>query len=519
MTTTSNLGTVHTDTAPAGVTNISQVACATDNGCYALGMTSTGDELLAGAVGQTSDTWVAISPPATTFTSLSSIACAPSSSTCVVGESASVGGGASTPGILRLDGDPGTLATNPAWTPTFNLEQTPPALQSVGTVTCPNATTCLATATGDSTSPSDPTILSSAIGDTGPDTWVNESTFPTGAGSVTGLSCKGSYCVAIGTTAGSTPTPEAWTGDLTDSPDDWAQVANGAGGIPNSVSALTSVACGSPSGSDTADCVVTATAAGQAVPGELLEGSLNGSWTWNATTAPTSSPVLYYTGVACQTSGGGSACAAAGATNSGPVVVTTSGPSDRSWNVRTPSSLTGATVTGIPLETSPATLHSWTTQVTQAQASGSNATILPNPPNALFPLASGYSIVAGDCAAEGNSSPQGSLQAPPGGTAATTVPLGLLPLQVVSPVGSDVGGATVVLTSTQCASPFDTYTLPTTDAAGLTRAAVPYGQYTYSVNGVPVAGSTITVGTSGIAYPSQTLANTTYLPGPVQVVS
>ena len=167
LTTTSNLGTIHSDTVPGGVTSISDVACPTSNGCYALGTTSSGVVLLAGAVGQTTplqDTWVAVSPPSTSFASLSSIACAPTTNTCLAGESASIGGGPTTPGVLRLDGDPATLATNPAWTPTFNLESTPPNLQSTGVLTCPTATECLATGTGDSTSPSDPTILSAAIG-------------------------------------------------------------------------------------------------------------------------------------------------------------------------------------------------------------------------------------------------------------------------------------------------------------------------------------------------------------------
>ncbi len=149
--------------------------------------------------------------------------------------------------------------------------------------------------------------------------------------------------------------------------------------------------------------------------------------------------------------------------------MTTSAPSSSSWNLQTPSSLPGRTVNGIPLETSPASLASWTTQVTQAQAMPTNATSLSS---VFYPLATGYSIVAGDCTTEANNYSAASLSASPGGTASPTVPLGLLPLEVVNPLnGTPVGGATITLTSTQC-SP-DSYTMPTTDAQGMSRNSTP----------------------------------------------
>ncbi len=286
FTTSSDFGSVNSDPVPGGVTDVTSIDCPSANGCYAIGATASGPVLLAGAVGQTSpnqDTWVAIAPPSTTFSSLSSVDCLPSTTTCMVGESSSTGGGATTPGILRLDGDPSTVATNSAWTPTFNLEGPPPNLSSVGTITCPTSTECLAIATGDSTSATDPTILDASVATTGPDDWSNESTFPTGTAAVTGLSCTSTNCVAIGTAVNGAPA--VWTGDLTASPDDWAQVASGYPGIPTSVSAVTSVSCGAPSGGDTADCVVTAATNTPSTPGELLEGSFNGSWAWNPTGA------------------------------------------------------------------------------------------------------------------------------------------------------------------------------------------------------------------------------------------
>ena len=518
LTTSTNFGAVNADQPPSGVTDITSVACPSTNGCYTLGKTSTGPVLLAGAVGQTggnSDYWTIVAPTSTTFSSLSSLAC-PTTTTCVVGESASVSGGATTAGVLRLDGDPAGLATSHSWTPTFTPEIVPSTLQSVGQIACPSTSECEATAVGDSTSPSDPTILTASIG-TAPDQWVGESTFPTGTGSITGLSCTSSDCVAIGTVASGGPA--IWTGNLatSGSPHDWAAVPAGTNGLPTGVSAVTSVGCGIPSGTDTAACVVAATPNSQSAPALLLEGSLTGSWVWNSTTASTSSSVLYYTGVACEAPGSaGSLCTAAGATASGPVVVTASGPSSSSWSVATPSSLPGATVTGIPLETSPATLASWTTRVTQAQAGTSNVSTLSNN---LYPLPSGYSIVAGDCSSEASTWSEGSLMALPGGTATVTVPLGLLPLQVVSSLGSPVAGAAVTLTASwptadNCTA--DTYTLPTTDPQGFTTTSVPYGTYTYSVNGTTVTGTTVTVGPTSVTVSP---GATTYLPKPILVLS
>ena len=99
--------------------------------------------------------------------------------------------------------------------------------------------------------------------------------------------------------------------------------------------------------------------------------------------------------------------------------------------------------------------------------------------------------------------PAGYLATSPGGTASTTVPLALLPLQVEM-AGVPLVGATVTLCASTCATGNDQYTLPTTDAYGITRTSVPYGTYSYSVK---TAGSlvftptkyTLTLGASSIS--------------------
>ncbi|HXW38788.1 MAG TPA: hypothetical protein VEJ44_03755, partial [Acidimicrobiales bacterium] len=440
LTTSSDLGSshIHADTVPSGVTDITQVTCPSSNGCYALGTKTTGPVLLAGAVGQTApaqDTWAVVAPAATTFASLSSIAC-PTTTTCELGE---VGAASATaPGILRLDGDPATLATNSAWTPTFTLENTPATLTSVGKIVCPSSTECEATATqNDSSGIFDPAILTSSIASTPPSDWLFESTFPQGSKAISGLSCTSSACVAVGSSPSTSPLPAVWTGNLASAPHDWT-TASGVPGLASTIATVSAVSCGVPQGTATANCVLSATTS--SATGELVVGTLtSGSWAWSVPTLTTSSSVLYFTGLACQAPGtSGSVCAAAAATSTGPAIFTAPTPTG-TWSLSTPSSLPGATVLGIPLETTPAGVSSWTTQVAAATGAA-NATSLPN---VMYPYPGGYSIVAGDCAAEATSTDSSPFSAPPGGTATATVQLGLLSLQVLTPLGATVSGATV----------------------------------------------------------------------------
>lgn len=527
VTTSSDLGTTSTDTVPSGVTDVQQVVCPTANGCYALANTATGPVLLAGAVGQTApqqDTWRIVTPLTTVFTNLASITC-PASTTCEVAESATVGILPSAAAILRLTGDPATLATNSSWTPTFSTDTLPSTVSSVSQIACASSSDCEALAVSSSV----PTVLTTCpttatcSGDTTPPTaWSVESTFPSTAGSLTGLSCVSTNCVAIGTLSGSSATAAVWTADLTQSPHDWAQISNNILNI-NAISAVTSVACGYPPTVDTASCAIGAATTSASTPGRLLIGTLTGgAWSWNPATTSSNTSVLYYSGVACESppSSSNQACAAVGATASGPIILTSATGPAGSWSVQTPSSLPGATVSGIPLETTPASISNWTTQVA-AVTGQANTTSFSNP---LYPQPGGYSIAAGDCDTTPPSTWISSFSAQPGGTGSTTVPLGLLPLQVDSVLGVPMSGATVTLTSTSCTSS-DKYTLPTTDAYGYTRTAVPYGTYSYTVTsslGVVTAatGVTITVNgsTIGVTTAPSTTAVTTYLPTPAVVV-
>ena len=520
MSTPSDLSSVTSDTVPAGVTDLTQVVCPSDRACWALGTSTTGPVLLAGEVSTSGDVWSRINPPGITFTALDSIAC-PTADTC---ELAYAGPGA-TPGVLRLDGDPAALGGNPAWMPTITSDVLPSVVTGLGAVACPSDGTCLAIATGDTAGPTDPTVIAAPIAGSGPSTWASESSFPTGATTLTGMTCTSVACLAIGSVTGSSVvSPAVWADDLTSSSDSWSQVNT----LPNSVTGVTSVACGAPASGDAADCVVGAITPSLTSTGQLLEGSLtNGSWAWNFVSQPAGVVVQYVVGVACPPiTSSTDTCAATAATASGPIVLTSgTGPSG-GWTTSTPAVLAGGIVTGIPLETAPSGTSSWTTQVAAGQPS--NTSLLPN---VLYPQAGGYTLVAGDCPIEATSSPtttsasNTTLDAPPGGVASATVPLGLLPLQLVDSTGAPVGGATVTLTTPACPVGSDAYNLPVTDAAGMTATSVPYGTYTYTVtlggSATAHTSTEITVGSDSIQVttgPTGSATTTsTFLPGTVQV--
>ena len=202
------------------------------------------------------------------------------------------------------------------------------------------------------------------------------------------------------------------------------------------------------------------------------------------------------------------------------VLTSNSGPKG-SWTVRTPNSLAGATVSGIPVQVAQTSTAAWSVQQSWVLG-GNNASALAGP---LYPHFNGYNISAGDCSAE--SSVFSSINALPGGTASATVPLGLLPLKLVFANGAPAVGATVTLTATSCGVPGDTYNMPVTDATGVSTTSVPYGTYTYSVTvgGVAVAPTnlSVNVGPNTVKVTnSNNQSNavvTTFLPSQVQVLA
>lgn len=283
--------------------------------------------------------------------------------------------------------------------------------------------------------------------------------------------------------------------------------------IPNWVASVSGVACGQPASTDTADCVVSAQSSNGAGSGQLLIGSLNGSWSWNKVALPTSVSLQYTQGVACENaSAGGGACAAVGESAGGPVVLTSPSGPNGIWSTETPTTLSGATASNIPLQVALTSTTAWTPM----PASG-----------LLYPSSNGYLVAAGQCAAEATVS--SALQTVPGATgsngASALVPLGLLPLHLTNSGGASVANATVTLTDTTCGANGTIYNMPLTDATGVTMTSVPYGTYSYSVTvgSVTVAPTNLTLtvgpGTISIANSQTPTAPSTvsYLPGLAQV--
>lgn len=499
------------DTLPTGVADITQIACPKNDGCYAIGSDASGNPvLLAGAVSSSGGTWIEITAPNITFTQLTSIAC-PTSDICELAGQGIVGTNPSSPGILRLSGDPGNVAGNPAWTPTFTADNLSPGLVSLGQVTCPTSSECIALGAGDGNSASHAVVLSSAIADSGASVWSDDVLSPTatsGTASLASVSCSGSTCVTIGTNAGA---PWVMEGQLASGGDAWTDAPL------SGIASVNSVACGLPSGSDTADCLLAATSsAGISDAGEVLLGSLTSTgWVWNpVVTASASNEIEYVYGVSCEPTADGGTCAAVGATPNGPVVMATSGGPGGTWSVETPSGLDGNYVSGIPVEVaqnSTSTAANWSTQVSyQAPPASGNATSLPKP---LYPAPNGYAVAAGDCPGEAGAGPTGSDVVEPGGTASTIIPMGDLPIEVntlnANGIYVPVTGATVSLTATSQSyvpptsstsgawnnCPGDTYSLPSTGPDGLSRSAVPFGLYTLTItSGASTTSQTIMVG-------------------------
>ena len=217
---------------PSGVTGSPRSPVRRPTGATPSGTnTARNAVLLAGAVGQTTlqrDTWSVVAPatPRSRASPRSPAHFPPRASerACRLDRER-----VTYPGILRLDGDPATLATNGLWTPTFTADTLPAGSSGTSLVTAvgqrlSSATQCLALGAGDLTGSTDPTVLVATIAPTSgtppPSTWSNEPNFPTGTGSVTDLTCASTTCLVWAPP--SSGTPEAWIAASLRSPDDWA---------------------------------------------------------------------------------------------------------------------------------------------------------------------------------------------------------------------------------------------------------------------------------------------------------
>jgi hypothetical protein len=248
-------------------------------------------------------------------------------------------------------------------------------------------------------------------------------------------------------------------------------------------------------------------------PVAFLLASSGSTTSWASEGLPTGNPALYLTGVSCVQTGA-TYCGAVGAGASGAVeLVSTAGPGG-TWSDETATGLSGLTATGIPVEINNANL---TPNTYQNFISPGWATSPASPLPPLFPFINGYSMYAGDCQSEslpGLNVVQANTV--PGGTSSSTVPLGLLSVQVLHSTGNSIGlpyAATLSLQSTATGSGCgaDSYPLQSAGTDGMSRTEVPFGSYTLTiitaggtttVSNVTVGGSSVTVGLSTYLLPT-----------------
>lgn len=522
---------------PAGVGELRQVRCPQADTCLALGTGAAGPVILGGHLSGGGVSW-SVDPLPTGVGALSHLACA--------GGAACVAVGSGPAGPVVVDGPAsGTVQT-------WSLASLPAGIGTLSQVTCQGTTACLAigTAAGGAVVVAGP---ASATGGT----WVAD-ILPSGTASLAQLTCRSGACLAIGRTsagpllvAGSaSPGTSTWVADTlptgvadlrqitcSGGPDPGAclAIATMSSGdaiiagpasaaaqtwvtdtVPSGVTLLTQISC-APGGPACA-AVGGDPSSGHAV---IVSGSaISTPQTFSSATFPAGDTPSYFSGVGCL-SGDSAVCVAAGATPTGAVLLQHSGtgPGSTLWTASHPSGIPGLVAAGLPVSVSNSEPPS--TSFVACAAGTCGGAIGP-----LFPFASGYSVGAGNCLAE-----LGSASTPvatvPGTTTATaptvTLPLGLLPVQVVNPSGQPVSGATVTVTVADPNLPQDApcnglvSTLGTTGPDGRVGLAVIFETYTLSVNGAAVA--TVRVTPTSIVVNPAGASYSQPLPMPVVVTS
>ncbi len=516
------------DTVPTGVSSLTDVTCTTTARCYAYGSGGSGAVILTATVGSTSVSWRSGSG-LSGVTSVQSLDC-PKKTTCYAAAATITG-----PAILSLSGGAWVRDTLPSTvtavtevvcrtsvcfaigssstgavilsqkvtSATTWVADTIPAASSLTSIDCLSGTQCYAIGKAAS----GPTIdsLSGVTGTTV--TWTADTFASTPKlSSLTVLECRGSTCVATGTTSTGPAIVSLYTSTST-----WR-----ADGIPAGVTAVTSLAC--PSGTQ---CEATAVATVTGAPGAVVLSLSSTTGTWTTDTFPPGTDPLYLAGVAC--SAKTSMCAAPGATATDAVLLSST-LSGTTWQRAAPVGVTGMYVGDTPIAVyNPGLSPTETVEVASpTPTTGDVGSIGP-----LFPFSSGYQVGATACAAGITSTapsvtsvPGTTFTAKPTGTRVPTaaLPMGLLPVEVLSRTGTPVAGATVTIepTCTRLTAPTGqsdqtSFALGTTDGSGTTGLAVMYGTYVVTVTygstapvtaTVTVSKTSITVGTTTTTLPS-----------------
>jgi hypothetical protein len=469
-----------TDTVPS-VTAFSQLTCPSSSAtptCFVVGSAST--PIIASFTSPS--TWTAYS--GVTAKTISQLACATTTLCYATGSTSSAAA------IF-------SLLTAPTTWHADTMPVSPFSLSTAVDLACPSSTQCYATVTGKTSSSGSvtPLVLSTA----GTSTWANMTIPTTAAGALAQPVCPStSVCFIPGSSTAGTPivlslksSPTAWVYDT----------------LPSGLTSLSSVVCPS-----TTSCLAIATVTSTA---EILSTTGGSAPTWiSDTISGTTGTPVFLSGLACMST---TSCEAAGSSETSAFVLddTTSTPVFSGSG--TPTLPAGLTIDNPPIMVSNLALAPSTTLELNAPTT-TVAPLLSIGP--LFPFASGYSVAVGECASELTAASASAATTPGAGVessvgeATATLPMGLLPIQVVSgTTGLAVSGATVTIADT-CASPLTplagtnpaSYTLPASGADGLSRADVIYGSYNVTVKlGSSSATVAVTVGPTSV-----TVGTTTY---------
>lgn len=472
-----------TDTGLTGISSVSDVVCPAASTCYAVAEAASGPAILS--LGSASAWSTDTLPTTPAVTGLTQLAC-PGTATCYALGSTS--GGAA---ILSLK----SAGTATAWS--ADTLPTTPVPTNVSEITCPSASTCYVIGTKRSGVTVSGAVLSVATA-----TKWSFSTLTTAVTDLSDLTCPTSTaCFAVGSKASapsivSRSTPGSWAVDSVPSAD--------------SVSTVSCI---------TVSSAVRCFALGTATSGGLARAVIFSRATgisWNLDTLLTGPSPVWFSGVGCD----GAACVAAGASETGAVYLT-GAPDSTTWKDAT-SAVTLSAAAGMYLADTPISVSNpnlspaSTIEVTAPAADASRI-------GPLFPFASGYSVAAAECPSE-VASASAAVSSVPGGTSKAKLPMGLLPVEVVTSKGSPVAGATVTaaisdptcvpLTPLSGSNPAS-FGLETTGAFGLSELAVIYDTYKVTVT----AGGRSRSATVKVT-PTETIATTVSepLPAPVRVV-
>ncbi len=553
---------------PSGVSQLNDIVCpsgATTPACIAIGSGSSGGVLLTATVSGSSVSWTTDNIPSNN--SLNQIVCPSSSSQPVCFVTATTG---STAIIISnsASGYPGTSWQSYSTGSGFNNSFT---MNAITQIACNSTTFCVAigttqTSCGYYCTTTTPEIIQLTSNDQGPywqeysdnlgftpssfsliacttsgshcwatgtqssspfvgylssgSTWSSDSGLPSGATSLSGLTCPGSTsgCFALYQTSTS------------------AGVTSNNGGTSWSTANL-------PAGTVSMDQLVCPSssscfAVGTSTHAAIVDVLKSGSWSAATFSGTTGGSPVDITGLACT---GATTCAAAAATESAGQVLLYANSTTSFSGSSTPTGLSGMYLQNPPIMVSDANLQPNSTVEMSAPTTGNGP---QNEVGPLFPFQSGYSIAPGYCASElttasvsASSVPGATLTSSPAAPT-VTLPMGLLPIEATNSNGTPISGATISIADASCTSSTEltplssgnfpalsnppanpsnptSYSMPNSGADGLSRIAVIYGTYVVTVtSGSTYASTTITVNPTSVVVGSTTYYMPAFVPIP-----